>query len=215
MIKWPIRCTIVAVALQCIGCAADTAGTDPGEMRNTTEVRKDAGQEGVSTPPGIDPLGAPDARPTLDAAEKGRDLVASPYLSTESTLIEQDALSADRADEILEDRALFAKALERMRDDEKTSMEAQDLARHHRSVLVRAVGSQGVVDDLACGLSLCIGAVTAHSREHHDAWHGRLVKDPAARRYGAIHWIEPVADQFQKRFVFSADPAVAAIHMNR
>jgi hypothetical protein len=184
-------------------------------MRNSTEVRKDARQEGVSTPPGIDPLGAPDARPSLEAAEKGRDLIASPYLSTESTLIEQDALSADRADEILEDGALFAKALERMRDDEKTSMEAQDLARHHRSVLVRAAGTQGVVNDLTCGLSLCIGAVTAHSREDHDAWHGRLVKDPAARRYGAIHWIEPVADQFQKRFVFSADPAVATIHMNR
>jgi hypothetical protein len=139
--------------------------------------------------------------------------VASPCLATESTLIEHDAISGDRSIEMLEDGVLFAKALENMRRDEKTSLEAQQLAKHHRNVLVRAVREEGVVEDLTCGLSLCMGSVTSPSQSSHDVWNRRLVNDPAARRYGAVHRVEPLGDHFQHRFVFSADPAVAAIFM--
>lgn len=215
MSKWLFRSTVVAVVLHCLGCAADTMDPQPAGMRHATEVHNDGGQEAAANRASRDPDGLPAMRPMLADAQKARDPAASAYLATEATMIEQDGISGERSDEILEDTALFSKALARMSDDEKTSMEAQELARHHRNVLVRAVGDQGVVEDLTCGLSLCMGAVTARSQVDHDAWHGRLAKDPAARRYGAIHRFEPVGDQVQKRFVFSADPAVAAIYMDR
>lgn len=215
MIKWPVRCTIIAVALQCIGCAADTLGNDIAETGTPTEIRNDARQEGLATRPDIHSIAAPAMRPTPLDVQKARYTGGSPYLPTESALIQHGGISGDRSIEMLEDTTMFAKALERMRADERTSLEAQALARHHGNVLQRAVGSQGVVEDLTCGLSLCLGAVTARSEADHDAWHDRLVKDPAARRYGAVHRHQPVGDQLQQRFVFSADPAVAAIYMDR
>lgn len=136
---------------------------------------------------------------------------ASPYLATESELIVHQSISIEMSKQMLEDNARFSSSLERMRSEERTSVEAQQLARHHREVLERAVGELGVVDDLTCGLSLCIGSVTSLTPAHHEAWSRRLVKDPAARRYGAVHSYEPVVDQLQQRFVFSTDPAVAGL----
>ncbi|MFL9583805.1 hypothetical protein [Stenotrophomonas sp. AB1(2024)] len=130
-------------------------------------------------------------------------------------MIVHNSISIDMSNEMLEDNALFSSALERMRDEERTSAEAQQLARHHREVLERAVGELGVVEDLTCGLSLCIGSVTSLTQADHEAWSRRLVKDPAARRYGAVHSYEPVGDQLQHRFVFSTDPAVAALFSSR
>jgi len=155
------------------------------------------------------------AQPALAKNQPADALSSGSYLSTESVFIEQDSLSSGRSDEVLKDPALFSKALMNMRGDEITRQDAQNLALHHRSVLERAVGSEGLVEDLTCGLSLCMGLVTSASRADHDAWSARLAKDPAARRYGAVHRIEPVGDQFQNRFVFSADPAVASVIMDR
>lgn len=140
---------------------------------------------------------------------------ATPHLGTESQLIVQNAISVDMTLELLEDSALFSSARERMRSEESTSAGAQQLARHHRDVLERAVGELGIVDDLTCGLSLCMGAVTSLSQAEHEAWSRRLVNDPAARRYGAVHSYMPVGDQLQHRFVFSANPAVAALFSSR
>jgi hypothetical protein len=153
----------------------------------------------------------PAIQPALAEARPVGGVTASPYLPTESTFIDQSGISGDRSEEILENSALFSKALDGMRGDEATNVEAQELAQHHRRVLERAVGEQGIVNDLTCGLSLCMGSVTSRTTAEHEDWSGRLVKDPAARRYGAIHKYEAVGDQVQNRFVFSADPAIAAL----
>jgi hypothetical protein len=215
MIKCLVRSTAVAVALQCIGCTSDTVGTDFDDTRTATEVRKDARQELAATRTGIDPIAAPAVPRTPAEDRKEGNPEASPYLATESELIVHNSISIDMSNEMLEDNALFSSALERMRDEERTSAEAQQLARHHREVLERAVGELGVVEDLTCGLSLCIGSVTSLTQADHEAWSRRLVKDPAARRYGAVHSYEPVGDQLQHRFVFSTDPAVAALFSSR
>lgn len=215
MIKCLVRSISVAVALQCIGCAAGTVGTDSEDTRKATEVRKDTMQERASAQAGIDPIAAPAVLRIPAEDRKVENPEASPYLATESELIVQDSISIDMSKEMLVDNALFSSALERMRGEERTSVEAQKLATHHRDVLERAVGELGVVDDLTCGLSLCIGSVTSLTRADHEAWSRRLVKDPAARRYGAVHSYAPVGDQLQQRFVFSTDPAVAALFSSR
>lgn len=215
MIKCLVRITTVAVALQCAGCAADTVDTDFDDARTATEVRKDARREPAATRADIDPIAASAVLRTPAEHRKAANTEASPYLATESELIVHSSLSIDVSNEILDDNALFSRALKRMRREEGTSAEAQQLARHHREVLERAVGELGVVNDLTCGLSLCIGSVTSLTQADHEAWSRRLVKDPAARRYGAVHSYEPLGDQLQHRFVFSTDPAVAALFSSR
>lgn len=208
MNRWPCRFALVAVVLQCMGCTAQVVDDkNPSEMRMAPDSWQDQRGEGVATRPGNEPSSVPAMPLTLADA--------IPYLPTEFTFVEQDGLSGDKSDEVLESQMIFLKTLEKMRGEEKTSMEAQDLARHHRDVLERAVGEQGVVDELTCGLSLCMGAVTSPTQADHDTWNSRLVKDPAARRYGAVHRYEPVGDQLQNRFVFSADPAVGSLFMSR
>lgn len=215
MTKLPLRFSITVAVLQCIGCAADSESDAFSGIGSAPRVESSASQDEPSTRNRIEPLSAPAAPPMrADYRERG-ELTSGPYLATESAFIEQNGISGDKSDDMLGDLAQFSKALERMRHDEGTSAEAQDLARHHRIVLERAVGEQGVIEELTCGLSLCLGSVTSLSESDHDTWNARLARDPAARRYGAIQRIEPVGDQFQNRFLFSADPSVAAIFMDR
>ncbi|MBT2767287.1 hypothetical protein J7J08_06525 [Stenotrophomonas sp. ISL-67] len=75
----------------------------------------------------------------------------------------------------------------------------------------RAVGTNGAVENLSCGLSVCVGSVRAGSIADHDAWLSRLQEDPGAHTYGFVEAIERTGDQFQSRFVFSTDPALKAI----
>lgn len=90
-------------------------------------------------------------------------------------------------------------------------MEAQDLARHYRSALERAVGVQGVVEDLTCGLSICMGLVSARSRADHDAWDERLYEDSSAARHVILQAVEMNGDRLQNRFLFSTDSGIKAI----
>ncbi|MBT2767175.1 hypothetical protein J7J08_05960 [Stenotrophomonas sp. ISL-67] len=172
-------------------------------------------QERASAQTSIDPIAAPAVLRSPAEDRKAGNPEASPYLATESELIVHSSISIDMSNEMLVDNALFSSALERMRGEEMTSVEAQKLATHHREVLERAVGELGVVENLTCGLSLCIGSVTSLTQADHEAWSRRLVRDPAARRYGAVHSYAPVGDQLQQRFVFSTDPAVAALFSSR
>lgn len=215
MIKCLARSTAIVVALQCVGCAADTVGTDFDDSHTAVEVRDGASQKRAATRTGIVPISEPAVlRASIDDQE-AENTEASPYLGTESEFIVQDSISIDMSNGMLEDNALFSSALEGMRSEERTSVEAQKMAIHHRDVLERAVGELGVVEDLTCGLSLCIGSVTSLTQADHEAWSRRLVKDPAARRYGAVHSYTPVGDQLQHRFVFSTDPAVAGLFTSR
>jgi len=214
LISSPCRLTLAVLVLQCSGCAADKAGTDLGEVRPEQVVRQVAPAESGAARP-YNESSSPLVRAALADSHSTRDPSTSPFLATESTFIVQDSISVDRSGETLEDDLLFSSTLERMREEERTSLEAQQLAKHHKDVLERAVGELGVVDDLTCGLSLCMGSVTSLTSEDHDAWGRRLAEDPAARRYGAIHRYESSGNQLQNRFMFSADPAVAAIFMSR
>lgn len=199
------------VAIKAIVVPADA---DFDDTRTAAEVRRDARQV-PATRFDIDAIAAPMVVRTLTEDRQAGNPEASPYLATESELIVHHSISIEMSKKMLEDNARFSSSLERMRSEERKRVEAQQLARHHREVLERAVGELGVVDDLTCGMSLCIGSVTSLTQAHHEAWSRRLVKDPAARRYGAVHSYEPVGDQLQQRFVFSTDPAVAGLLSSR
>lgn len=210
MIKWSVRCVLVATVLQCIGCSTDTVGADATGMPEAHASGKVARPVGTATAPG-DPVFAPVLRPTSAPVAATPDPNARPYLLTESAFIAREGISTVGSDPILESRELFSNALARMSDDEKKSMEAQDLAKHYKNALERAVGAQGVVEDLTCGLSLCMGSVAARSRADHDAWAERLYEDPDAVRHVTLQVFEMKGDLLQNRFLFSTDSAIKAI----
>lgn len=136
---------------------------------------------------------------------------ASRHLRTESAFIERGGISSENVDPLLESRELFSMAFKRMSEDERKSMNAQDLARHYRNAFERAVAAQGIVEDLTCGLSLCMGSVSARSRADHDAWAERLYADAGAVRHVTFDVFEANGDRLQNRFLFSADAAIKAI----
>ncbi|MFL9583806.1 hypothetical protein [Stenotrophomonas sp. AB1(2024)] len=212
MINWPFKCVMVAVVLQCIGCAADATGTDSTDPRAARSLAEAAISEDASSGPG-DPVSASVSadRPAWASDPAVDDPKASPYLATESEFIERGGISSEWADPFLESRELFSSALQRMSEDERRSMEAQDLARRYRNALERAVGAQGVVEDLTCGLSLCMGSVSSQSRADRDAWAERLYEDADAVRHVTFDVFEMNGDRLHNRFLFSADAAIKAI----
>lgn len=206
------RCALVAVTMQCIGCAAEPVDAGSIEPRETLRSRSVTSLgEGLAVSDDRMPSRVSALRPTPRSEPTTPDSKASPYLATESAFIDRNGVSSEMTDPLLESRDLFTKAFERMSEDEKKSMDAQDLANHYRSALERAVGNQGIVEGLTCGLSLCMGLVSARSRADHDAWEDRLYEDSSAERHVILQAVEMNGDRLQNRFLFSTDSAIKAI----
>lgn len=133
------------------------------------------------------------------------------FLRTEESFVDHDGISTSMAMQILSSGDKLAKAIERMTADASGSMEAQDLSRHYRSALARAVGDKGDIASFACGLSICAGSVRTRTPEEGDAWRYRFLDDSAARTYGNVSDVEDLGGVYETRFMFSTDPAVPAL----
>jgi len=220
MIGWSLRCALGAVALQCVGCAADSMSTHaldaPGAL-NIEEIGKRGEASTASSPSASDSpsASAPSLRYSLPVDPAARSPEGSAYLATESEFIKGRGISAEATDPLLESKELFSIAFKRMSEEESRSIEAQDLAKHYKSALTRAVGAQGVVEDLTCGLSLCMGSVSAATRADHDAWEDRLHEDPGAVRHVILQAVEMNGGRLQNRFLFSTDAGIKAIVLPR
>lgn len=212
MVNWPYKCVLIAVALQCIGCAVDVVGTHSSDSRAQQEFAEAASPDDTSSGLG-DAVTASDFsdRPTWASDPAIHDPEVSTYLASESEFIERGGISSEQADPLLESRELFMNAIQRMREDEEKSIEAQDLARHYRSALERAVGEHDVVEDVTCGLSLCMGSVSSRSRADRDAWAQRLYEDTDAVRHVTFDVFDRYDGRLHNRFLFSADDAIRAI----
>jgi hypothetical protein len=205
------RCAFLAALLHCVGCSLQAVDAKGGVQHEEHPSSEHAIQRQMENTDRRTSAEGPTLRPSSGSSPESRALADSTYLPTESELIEEAGISAAISDEIVESQDAFSKALRRISSDENSSMEAQDLAKHYRSAFERAVGTSGAVENISCGLSICIGSVTAGSIADHDAWLGHLQEDPGAETYGFIEAIERNGDQFQSRFVFSTDPAINAI----
>lgn len=142
---------------------------------------------------------------------KGLDTVAPGFLAAESTLVADRGVSAQVATEVLSSTERFSKAIQTMERDALTSSEAQDLAVHYRSAVLRAVGSDGAVESFACGLSVCAGSVRSRLDVDQDAWISRLNDDTSALTFSYVDTVERIGGFNESRFVFSTDPALNAI----
>lgn len=210
MFRWPLACTAFAALLNCVGCSVQGIDAEPGAGSETVALAEHSNPDSLESQHRISADGSI-LRPSSGPGLESEALVDLPYLPTESALVEKDGISANLADEIIESQGAFSEALIKMARDEIKSMEAQDLAKHYRGAIERAVGKNGAVENLSCGLSVCVGSVRAASIADHDAWLSRLQEDPGADTFGFIEAIERTGDQFQSRFVFSTDPVLKAI----
>jgi len=200
----------------CMGCSDESAMASPSANPLAAAVNIEVRPDPQDDPTGRSQILPHSTNENLLHPPSGRgehrsEPLNSIHLPAESIFVDREGISAEESDQILETDKSFNQALRKMSDDEKKSMEAQDLSKHYRRALELAVGTTGAVENLSCGLSLCIGSVRAGSVEDHDAWLSRLYKDPGALSYGFIETIERTGDQYQSRFVFSTDPDLKAI----
>jgi hypothetical protein len=214
LFKRPLGYALLAAMLQCVACSAVGGKAEREVQHEKLQVKDAARRDPVANLSVGNSTGGATLRPS-PASNPGPPEVANTiYLPAESAFVAQHGISASLTDQVIESRDEFARVLKEMSNDEMRSMEAQDLAKLYRRMLERAVGTESAVEDLSCGLSVCMGSVRAGSLADHDAWLARLGEDPAALRYVFMEAIEHTGDQFQSRFVFSTDPALKAIVLN-
>ncbi|MDA3306655.1 MULTISPECIES: hypothetical protein [Stenotrophomonas] len=111
------------------------------------------------------------------------------------------------------DRA-SAPDIKHLSEEAASSPEVQDLTRHYRSALERAMAQEGVLEGFSCGLSICIGLVRSGSLAGHETWSRRFALDAAAPTYSYADASEDSRMGYENRFIFSTDPALRAISGN-
>lgn len=136
------------------------------------------------------------------------------YLESEERMILDTGISSDAARELLGSSMSLEKAADRMDRDAASRPEAQDLTAHYRASLLRAIGENGTLERLSCGLSICIGSIRAGTVADHEAWGERFSSDPSSRTYSFTQAFENLGASHQTRFIFSTDSALNAITGN-
>ncbi|MFL9583340.1 hypothetical protein [Stenotrophomonas sp. AB1(2024)] len=153
-----------------------------------------------------------DITPATEANSlRTRESAPSIHLVAESKFIEYSGLSRAHAEEVLGSSAGFSRALDEMSSEAAKIMEAQDLADHYRSALTQAVGTDGAVASLSCGLSMCMGSVHTRLGVDNDQWAQRFLDAPSTRVFGHLAAVEKIGDLNESRFIFSTDPDIPGI----
>lgn len=136
------------------------------------------------------------------------------HLKAESGFILNDGISSEAAGDLLRSSRTVSDAIDRMTRDAASSPDAQDLTKHYRSALTRAIGPSGVLDGFSCGLSICIGIARSRGNSDNEAWEHRLASDPSSPTYSYAEASEGIDGGYERRFIFSTDPALNSISGN-
>lgn len=208
-----IRCyLILAAALMCTSCSEDElkAAQNSPDMpaanapSSASSEKVDSQGHQISV---ITKMGVSDPRLRGSLSHDA----SSGYLSTESDMVDEGRISAQKATQVLASSKSLSRTVEAMERDAAKSLEARDLTKLYRESLARAVESAGVVDNFSCGLSLCVGSVRVRSLADQDAWPARFEQDSSARSYSFVVTSEQIGDSYEQRFMFSTDPGMNGI----
>ncbi|MBH1852997.1 hypothetical protein N5D45_14630 [Stenotrophomonas sp. GD03819] len=126
----------------------------------------------------------------------------------------KDGISILAAEDLLQSSRNMSDAINRITQDAASSPEAQDLTRHYRSSLERAMGQEGVLERFSCGLSICIGIARTRSSADHEAWGRRFASDASSPTYSYAEASEHYWMGYENRFIFSTDPEMSSISGN-
>ncbi len=199
------RITAMLFCLSCAGCIADsTPDPDVSLRRAATEAQ---------VPPAISNADA-SPNPGVPTASTHRAASSLALLRSESALMFKDGISILAAEDLLQSSRKMSDAINRMTQDAASSPEAQDLTRHYRSSLERAMGQEGVLERFSCGLSICIGIARTRSSADHEAWGHRFASDASSPTYSYAEASEHSWMGYENRFIFSTDPEMSSISGN-
>jgi hypothetical protein len=203
--------TAVLLCMCCAGCTEYTAQSTNTILDKTEEDAQinQVISSNLSTQP-------PVTRPETynSAATLHRAASSIEHLQSESALIFEGGISSQVSEELLRSGRSTSDAIDRLTVDAASSTEAQDLAKHYRSSIARAMGEDALLERLSCGLSICIGIARARSNADHEAWGQRLASDTSSPTYSYAETSENIGAGYENRFIFSTDPAMNSISGN-
>lgn len=199
------RITAMLLCLCCAGCIADST-PDPD-----VNLRKAARE--AQAPPAISNADAL-PNPGIPTAPTHRAASSLALLRSESALMFKDGISILAAEDLLQSSRNMSDAINRMTQDAASSPDAQDLTRHYRSSLERAIGQEGVLERFSCGLSICIGIARTRRSTDHEAWGHRFASDASSPTYSYAEASEHSWMGYENRFIFSTDPEMSSISGN-
>ncbi|BAV99319.1 hypothetical protein [Lysobacter enzymogenes] len=147
-----------------------------------------------------DPFGRRRADPASSPGQSGR------YLPAESKLLRGNAMSVEATRSALMfegfDASMAEFAAQAARDPN-----ARDLSARYRAAILRQLGGSGMLVDLQCGLSLCMGTIRTKDRAAMDAWVDRFGQSADTPNFVFTRFAKKRASgEFDNRFVFSSDP---------
>ncbi|MBM9923996.1 hypothetical protein [Stenotrophomonas lactitubi] len=207
----PIVATLFGLC--CSGCIDGKSPKADGNQQGTTE-ESSIGQRHPDTPDSANPRCRTLSNQGISASSENRTERTSEYLLVESGFMANRGISSQTAEDLLRSSRSTHDAIDRMTIDAASSPDAQDLARHYRSSLLRAMDQNTVLERLACGLSICIGIARARSNADHEAWGQRLASDRSSPTYGYVETSEGLGAEYENRFMFSTDPELNSISGN-
>lgn len=208
-----LSCLITAILL-CMCCTGCTEHRASNTNTNLDRTEADAKiDQARSSNLNTQPLAT---RPETDNSATTLHRAASSieHLQSESALIFEGGISSQVSEELLRSGRSTSDAIDRLTADAASSTEAQDLAKHYRSSITRAMGDDALLERLSCGLSICIGIAQARSNADHEAWGQRLASDTSSPTYSYAETSENLGAGYENRFIFSTDPAMNSISGN-
>lgn len=138
------------------------------------------------------------------------DTGAGGYLRAEVKYIGQGGIEANEVEQVLQSRDAFSSALQALDAENIRSLEAQDMTRHVRTVMLQALGKDITVDGLSCGLSMCMGSAHRNSA-FDDTWAHPFLDHRAIKVFGFIEAEDRMGSLYERRFLFSMDPELPGI----
>jgi len=207
----PIVATLLGLC--CSGCIDGKSPKADGNQQGTTEEGS-IGQRHPDTTESANPRGRTISNQRISVSARNRTERTSEYLQVESGFMQNRGISSQTAEDLLRSSRSTYEAIDRMTIDAASSPDAQDLARHYRSSLMRAMDQNAVLERLACGLSICIGIARARSNADHQAWGQRLASDRSSPTYSYAEASEGIGAGYENRFMFSTDPELNSINGN-
>lgn len=151
---------------------------------------------------------------SIGQGQSSSDPKKSGYLKAELQYIGKGGIEANEADQALQSRDAFSSAVLALDEEAIRSLEAQDITRHVRAVMLQALGKDVTVHSLSCGLSVCMGSVQSGSA-FDDTWAHPFLDHGAIKVFGFIEAANQVGGLHERRFLFSMDPELPGIIVPR
>ena len=199
---------LASAAAGCTGALSASSEDTKAAQSEVSASAPDARPQASRTPLAA---GSADNRHPLPAPASIGVPAGRRYLRAEGALVTGNAVSVQKAGDAIMSRE-FSKVVRGFERDLAADREARDLTDVYRRAMDEQARGLGQVTELACGLSVCIGAIRTRDSAGYSAWSARFDAD---KRTPSYSYGEAAVDMGQAgletRFYFSIDPSVNGV----